>query len=773
MAEVSAYVGSDKYDVSVAIPTSEEVSGSVTASDMSWYYSIIKMSDSKSYTINGIRIYYNPRERIVRNSSGEIVRRETRWDSDTVSVEGTYSTHYFGVQSAELNSRSSASVSNSAVGTIATLGSANVTGSLTRDGGIVFEESLMNTSSFSSYGDTRSAAISNAKSTIADRIREASYVKNDSLTMNGTTVLSGVTERGEQFGGTPYDYPSSLTSPSSGKDTASGKKVIPEDKLNTIYASSASARYVPVAGFDGRPTYTKSASPSAIVVHTPVVNMAEITQVSDFINQKINIDSSKIYLMLDKDFTITIPNDGVHRTDARGYGARTYNSYQATTAGQGDWGKIKDVKLPFDAYLHQGEERILVSANKWLSELGLATATNTYTFTIPVWAQEGVHTIETRVIAENAPSNDEAAGEGANLLMMQYVASKDISVEIIGKIYDLRISSTNDPAWEEIKGEDGRNYIVAEEFPFGQEGQNANTVYRFAPKLGYSIGFDFKTKGIKSNNVDISVQPEGFYFVSKDGGQAEEVDLYYHTVNNSYVKIEPGNENVNLIVNLSNSYMKVPIEELMDSIRIMKEKIGVSYTYSQNVNIGSFPTLKVPENLRLCYDNFAEYVGSGLYRKSQSAISEDAKNGFIYDTKDKWSKLLGNGEYTTIASVGHWHVAYRLPASTVVVDKGVTREQLINNPDLAKTGGYVLVKFDIVTNYDEYPYLKYDGPESLSEGGEYIEDEDGVELDWDDGDTNHKITLPNGEPADVPIGTVGIFDVDLRSTNDYETEGTH
>ena len=97
----------------------------------------------------------------------------------------------------------------------------------------------------------------------------------------------------------------------------------------------------------------------------------------------------------------------------------------------------------------------------------------------------------------------------------------------------------------------------------------------------------------------------------------------------------------------------------------------------------------------------------------------------------------------------------------------------MNNPDLAKTGGYVLVKFDIVTNYDEYPYLKYDGPESLSEGGEYIEDEDGVELDWDDGDTNHKITLPNGEPADVPIGTVGIFDVDLRSTNDYETEGTH
>ena len=39
---------------------------------------------------------------------------------------------------------------------------------------------------------------------------------------------------------------------------------------------------------------------------------------------------------------------------------------------------------------------------------------------------------------------------------------------------------------------------------------------------------------------------------------------------------------------------------------------------------------------------------------------------------------------------------------------------------------------------------------------------------------NHQdITLPNGNPADVPNGTIIIYDSDLRSTNDAETSGTH
>ena len=43
--------------------------------------------------------------------------------------------------------------------------------------------------------------------------------------------------------------------------------------------------------------------------------------------------------------------------------------------------------------------------------------------------------------------------------------------------------------------------------------------------------------GIKFNNVDVSVEPEGFYFVSKNGGEAQPVDLYYHTTNQKYIKI--------------------------------------------------------------------------------------------------------------------------------------------------------------------------------------------------------------------------------------------
>lgn len=812
LPSVYGNVGSEFYDVETAIPTSEFVNGSISASAMTWYYKIKAKPAAESYTIDNITIKWEPYDytwiqttnTYEENESGEkiligteeIEHTEKRYRySETLTITGTYNTFYYAVENAEMNVLAGGSVSNNATGVLASLGSASIAGTLDRSGGIVFDEDLMDSTSFTSTGTTKENAIAWAQYKIGQRIKAASYVKNDNLVIKNT-VLTGKTEIGEEFKESPEIYPSVYAEPKQEERISnSGKKQILASTPNGKYDSSASAIYAKVPGFDGKSTFTSGASPSHIFVHTPVVNETTINNIttSPFINQKVSVDNSRKYLMLDEDFTVTIPDAGNH-IRAKGYEYRIYNSRAGyeTTNMQTNWGKTKDVKLSFDAYLHvvngSSVTKEFIPKDTWLSSKGFATSSNTYTFTIPVWAEEGNGTIETRVIAENGGNYNKGeeypaqkVAERANLDPAMYIASKTVNVEIIGKIYDLRISSTNDPGWTSLKGEDGA-YIKASEFAFGTEGQNGLSAYKYAPKLGYTINFDFKTKGIKSENVDVSIRPEGFYFVSKNGGEAEKVDLYYHTTNTKYVKIEPSDSKINLITRISK--LKVTQSELTDSARIMISKLKVPYTYNQDVKIGTLNKMLVPENLRLCYNNFEEAMK--LYNKDDRTkiIADAAINGFsyTYDDSEKWMALQGDGTDTMIASVGHWYAGYKLPASTIAVAKGTSRNAIMNNPNLAKKDGYILVRFEIVTNSKEGDYLKYTGPESINEEtgdntGMFVEDENGVLLDWTEGEKNppktQEIKLPNGADANVPIGTVVVFESDLRSTNDYENEGTH
>ena len=794
-ASVSANVSSDRYDVEVAIPTSENLNGSITASDMSWGYTVVAKNDSVSYQINGITVYWDPYQYKYyfwkQNASGEWYESDD-WEwrtayrySDTVNVMGTYTTHYFHVQYAEMNVRTGGSVSNEATGSLGGVGPSGLSGNLNRGGGIVFDEGRMSKGAFSAYGNTKNDAIASAQGTIRSRIKKASYVVNDTLNIAGAG-LSGQTEFDEEFKGTPYDSPSSLSSPGNGSASGGTSKMIPSNKENREYPSSAGATYAQVGGFDGRGTYTKGASVPSVMVHTPVTAQMTINDIGStpFINQKVVQDANVKYLMLDEKIYVSIPNKGTHM-GYRGYGARAYNFGQAVPGASTNWGKLKDIKFSFDVYFGT----TLIPAGTWLSDMGLATAQLYYEFLIPVWAQEGPGTITVRVVAENANTyttgstyNTALVATGANLDPSQYVAEVTIPVEVIGKIYDLRISGTNDPGWENINGKKGP-YVTAEEFPFGQEKQNKMVQYKFAPKLGYVVEFDFKTKGIKTDNVDVSVQPEGFYFVGKNGGAAEEVDLYFQTTNRQYVKIALNNNNSNIIVNLSNKFMKVAVSELIDSRLIMGTLVGLPYTYNENVNIGKLPKLQIPEKLRLCYNNFIEAVQ--LYGKPEGGIVVDAANGLDYST-GKYDRVT-DGLNVVKASVGHWYAGYRLPSSTIAVPKGTTPTDIARNPNLAKKNGYILVKFDIVGKNGTEDYLRYTGPEAINEGtkdntGEYPKDPNNEPKQWQDPDgsapdgpnnPNQPIELPNGKDATVPDGTVIIFESDLRANNDYEVIGTH
>lgn len=798
----SASISNPVYDVSTSIPTSEELGFSGTADD-SLHYIIVRRYDVE-LGVEKIRLIgkatYDKKvtktqviEKAQKNESGEIIKpavtkKVTKIEKEeyTKVIETSYnkkvSETYYDVSTSNVYPVQSMSIKGGPVSSSFGLQGGEqgpqtqvITVKLTNPGlGASY------TKNFGHFSTKKEAvdAVLKGEETIKKSIENIllSSIKQEG---NVNYYYRGLNVTQELLNGEPM-LPN--------KSSNGNIQVIPESALNKNYNTYGEVYY------QGR--YKFNVGVNDVFVHTPVINTS-YTIIEPFINQRTVQDNSKKYLMLDKSFIIDFSNEKMNEDDSelynpflqKGYNNPyiTYGNKTLQNRKETSWGKIKDVKLPFDAYLHEGNTMRLIKAGTWLSEIGkdgkerkVDVTKLQYMFTIPVWAQEGDGVIETRVIAENATENlYGAAQENANLDFNNYVATKNINVEVIGKIYDLRISSTNDPGWQIIKGKNG-NYISAEEFAFGQAGQNGVQAYKYAPKLGYTVEFDFKTKGIKTDNVDVSVEPEGFYFVGKNGGTAQEVDLYYQTTGAKYVKIEKGATNSPIIVNLSNPFMKVIKSELLDSQRIMKNTIGVIYTYAENVNIGMLPELSLPGKLRLTYNNFAEYINK-LYGKSENAIIVDAANRLSYSTAG--FEKVKTGKDVVIASVGHWYAAYRLPSSTIAVPVGTTPQQIVSNPGIIKRDGYILVKFDIVGNSGNTDYLRYTGPESLAEGeaGTYIKDQNGNEQKWQDPvtgnpdpeDPTKPAILPNGNPARIPDGATIIFETELKASNDYETEGTH
>jgi len=568
-------------------------------------------------------------------------------------------------------------------------------------------------------------------------------------------------------------------------------EMIPSDAHNGEYDSKAAAFYenyvMQPNGFEF--------DVNNVVVHTPVINLADISWKSDFINQKITKTlPEKYYLMLDEQFTIMMPNGGQHE-NFQGYGNRDYNSKQAVPKELTNWGKIEDIRMPFDVYIHSGTEKYLLKANTWLSDANLGISTlgtadgSSYTFTIPIWVTEKEYDIETRIIAENAKEEwyknaatawQNYKQDGHNASNNNYIATKTIHVEVIGKIYDLRVSASNDPGWENKIWSNKKEYVTSDNFPFGQPNQNRIAQYKYAPKLGYSFVFDFKTKGRKSNQVEATIIPtinaSGFYYTTKDGKETKKVDLYYKTTAGTYRKIKEDDTYTSISVRLNDALFKVPAKEFVDSNRIYSKEIGINkiYNYKLGVNIGTFAKLTLPHAVRLCYDNFSEYIQENTLDKvflygsnatRQSIIDNATANGAI--------RGLG-GEDNVIGAVGHWYAGYRLPNTTVAIPENANINEAIKNNSFLKDG-FILVKMDIITRNttettESDGYLRYLGPEAINEAG----DNTGVLLeDWTKETIDNPIILPNGQPAKGPHGTIAIFDADSRASNDVEIGGTH
>ncbi|WP_405173050.1 DUF5704 domain-containing protein [Paenibacillus sp. FSL H8-0280] len=460
-------------------------------------------------------------------------------------------------------------------------------------------------------------------------------VKNDALdfTWEGSTtnVMDGSTV--VENGPDPTQIPAP-TKIGSYKNT--GEQVLYEDRLliprtllNKADTESTGeiqyALHPTTLGGSGGKTFPVDPI-NTVTVHTPVVNYSLVSDDQPH-NQKTVPNMNRSALILERPFTVRIPTSGQHLDAGSypGYGDRDYAKYY----------RIKQVRFPFDVY--SADRAQFYPRNTWID---IQVPVLDTTFYLPVWVDEGDYQVEFRNIAENAPSHFSTEPEidaqpDANTDLYYHAASDEVSVEVIGRLYDFEITDIADYNWElvfrrfknslaptwisywtgtqDIDG-DKRGNKPQFTVPIRPGSHPLQGYQNVAVKTGYHFKFDFKTKGNMFGPRDgIRLTPT-FDFVSKDGSTRVPVDLYYSTNQRNFIRIGSTEDQVKRFVILNDRLRQVPSEQLRDTATykynrygeihpgMMSERAYQEYYRDKftkmKTPVGGYSLLLIPEQLR-------------------------------------------------------------------------------------------------------------------------------------------------------------------------------
>ncbi|WP_169823441.1 DUF5704 domain-containing protein [Paenibacillus yonginensis] len=539
---------------------------------------------------------------------------------------------------------------------------------------------------------------------IAESQTEDPDVQNDAVLFNGETIMddSLVSKTGPAPGSIPQPerigdqvlYQNRLLISSSLQNKAD----TPSD--GTLYYHLL-PEHVGGSGDQEFPIY----GINSVTVHTPVVNYSSITD-DQAHNQKTVPNRQRAALILERPFTVRIPTSGQH-VNYPGYGNRDYAKYFRT----------KQVRFPFDVYNESRTQ--FIPKDTWID---IPVNQLDTTFYLPVWVDEGDYQVYFRSIAENAPNDYEEQWEpDANLDLAHHIATDEVSVEVIGRLYDFEITDIADYNWETVfrtnlgssqprglsywigqNGIDGDPRGNLEPFSLSiHPGSNPLPGYKnVAIKTGYHFKFDFKTKGNMFGALDgIRITPT-FYYVPKSGGAGFPVDLYYRTNSQPFVKIGSEEDQVHRYVILNDRLRNVPEEELEDTASYKYDHEGTGgfatkaqyeenyidkYT-KQKTPVGGYSLLLLPEQLRTL-------IGP----KSNLPVSVDPQRAN--------------------AAIQKWYGEYSLPADPYVVQAGThlaeygrTHGGLDEKSPIFLKDGYIIVNFNIETIQEgnlNAPHLQY------------------------------------------------------------------
>ncbi|OAB35666.1 hypothetical protein PGLA_22000 [Paenibacillus glacialis] len=452
--------------------------------------------------------------------------------------------------------------------------------------------------------------------------------------------------------------------------------------------------------------------------------------------------------------------------DYPGYRDRDYAKYFRT----------KQVWFPFDVYNESRTE--FIPKETWVN---IPVHQFETTFYLPVWVDEGNYEVAFRSIAHNAPE-DFTYQPDANTNLTHHVATDEVSVEVIGRLYDFHITDIVDYNWETVfrtrKGSfnpTGISYWVGKNSIDGERrGNSAQLTLPIHPgshtikgfknvvvKQGYHYKFDFKTKGNMFGPTDgIRITPS-FNYVSKDGTMTTPVDLYYHSSEKKFVKIGSSNDKVKRYVLLNDRLRNVPKDELTDTAEVKyrtNDTAGQSTNLSMNqyVNkyinkltkkktpVGGFSLLLLPEHTRTLI---------GPKSNIPPSVNTDR----------------------ALSAIQHWYGEYSIPVDTYVVKKGLKLYQ--NGPFDDKSpmflkNGYIVVNFDIesIKNGDlENPHLQYIKAPLMNQvvGGIQRKNQ------WQMEGFNNNILDSFGNRFKLIDGDVVFYNANKSSRDDFGSQVTH
>lgn len=437
---------------------------------------------------------------------------------------------------------------------------------------------------------------------------------------------------------------------------------------------------------------------NTVTVHTPTVIYAGVSDDQEH-NQKTKPNPARSAIILDRPFTIMMPTKGQHRS-IPGYGNRDYQKYI----------KLKEVWFPFDVKTESGT---FIPKKTWYS---IPVSDQSSNFYLPVWVDEGDYTVLFRTFAENSPGTGFTTQTNANLNLVNHVATYTVDVEVIGRVYDFRVTDVEDYLWEGVfrtgKGNQahtGKYYWVGtngidgalrgNQEPFVLpilKGSNPLQGHsNITVKQGYKFKFDLKTKGNMFEGQDtIRITPT-FYFADAKGKNRQEVDLYYHTKNKYFVKVGSKDDVFPIKATLDTRLRNVPQNEISMTAGTLfdlglaqggaNDRLAFIQRYLQlaqrEVGIGGFHGLDLSQPMRTFFGPMQVPAGVSVPRAH--------------------------------AAEQKWYGEYSVPTKSYIVPKGLNVYQQGRFNDKASfflKNGYLIVNFNIETlrkGDRKNPHLQY------------------------------------------------------------------
>ncbi|SDM14426.1 Ig-like domain (group 2) [Paenibacillus sp. OK060] len=591
-----------------------------------------------------------------------------------------------------------------------------------------------------------------------------SKVKNDLVKFNNTKVMDDA--EATKDGPTPSNIPNPTTI---GRDVLyKPNNMISNTLLNELNTTSSGEIYydlLPGNINGGANKVLPINGINTVTVHTPTVIYSNASDDKEH-NQRTKPDASRRAFILDRPFTVNLPTSGQHR-NILGYGNRDYAKYI----------KLKQVLFEFDVYT--ADKSQYYPANTWID---VPVSQIDKEFYLPSWVDEGNYTVSYRSFAENSPSTGFTWEDKANLNLVNHVAVNTVPVQVIGRVYDFRVTDIADPNWETVfRTAKGSSTSKGTSYWVGIKGIDGGSNGSFSPyqlpvlrgshplanfksvavKTGYHFKFDLKTKGNMFGDKDaIRITPT-FYFQDNDKSTAAKrvpVDLYYHSDKQKFVKIGSSADVERRNVTLNTRLRNVPYADIVNSAGSIYD-LNTGWSVTRNQYLNSY--LKRAKE--------ATYVGGYDVQVLPSPLRT------YINTFDRPSNANATPARVN-ASVQQWYGEYSLPAAVYVVPAGTDlaaygkKNRLDEKSPIFLKNGYITVNFNIETirNADlNNPYLQYiHGP--LNNQWWDMEGYDGT-----DGSRDHKITDPYGVQFLLQDGDVMFYEANKSSYDDYTPNGTH